>query len=55
MLKKVSSALQLFVVNIALGPPLCIGLLYQKSYLITEHIQQRPLKISCLSLIEQFL
>ena len=28
------------LVNIALDPPLCIDLLYQKSYLITEHIQQ---------------
>ncbi|KKL15821.1 hypothetical protein LCGC14_2501730, partial [marine sediment metagenome] len=26
----------------ALGPPLGFDLLYQKSYLITEHIQQRP-------------
>ncbi len=26
------------VVNIALGPPLGFDLLYQKSYLITEHI-----------------
>jgi hypothetical protein len=36
-----SSVLRLFVVNIALGGPLSIGLLYQKSYLITQHIQQQ--------------
>jgi hypothetical protein len=34
----------IFVVSIALGSPLRIGLLYQKNYLITEHIQQRLLK-----------
>ena len=38
----VSRALQLFVMNIAFGPLLRIGLLYQKSYLNTEHMQQMP-------------